>query len=191
MRAFKTFFANTVIGGIFFLLPLFVVIYVIKKTYAALEGTSDKIVGFIGFQKIAGVSIGPFVTVALFVLICFTFGLLARLSFAGRMRDWTENSIKSVYPAYDYYKATLENEIKSRREGAPVRQAVLVRQPVGWQPGVLIEEYPTGERVVFLPLSPKTTDGTVLVVSSDDVQLINKTDADLNKSLLSQGEGLL
>lgn len=68
------------IGGIFFLLPLFIVIYVIKKTYGALEGASEKIVGFIGFQKVAGVSIGPFVTVALFVLICFTFGLLAPLS---------------------------------------------------------------------------------------------------------------
>ncbi len=105
-----------------------------------MEGTSEKIVGFIGIQKVSGVSVGPFVTVALFVLICFTFGLLARFSFVGGMRDWTENSIKSVYPAYDYYKATLENEIKSRREDAPVRQAVLVRQPVGWQPGVLIQE---------------------------------------------------
>ncbi|GEM_PF-5322309 len=32
MKAFKTYFVNTVIGGIFFLLPLFVIIYVIKKT---------------------------------------------------------------------------------------------------------------------------------------------------------------
>ena len=62
--------------------------------------------GCIGIQKVSGVSVDPFVTVALFVLICFTFGLLARFSFVGGMRDWTENSIKSVYPAYDYYKAT-------------------------------------------------------------------------------------
>jgi uncharacterized membrane protein len=191
MKAFKTFFANTVIGGIFFLMPLFVIVYVVKKTYTALEGTSEKIVGFIGFQKIAGISVGPFVTVALFVLICFAFGLLARLSFAGRMRDWTENSIKSVYPAYDYYKATLEHEIKSRREGTPAKPAVLVRQPVGWQPGVLIQEYATGEKVVFLPLSPKTTDGTVLVVSAEDIQLLNKTDKELNEALLEHGEGLL
>ena len=73
----------------------------------------------------------------------------------------------------------------------PVRPAVLVRRTGGWQPGIQVEEYANGEKVVFIPLSPRTTDGKVYLVSPEDIRPFALNERTLNKVLQRQGKGLV
>jgi hypothetical protein len=91
---------------------------------------------------------------------------------------------------YDYYKTLLEQKLELTEK--PARPAVLLRLPGGgWQPGIVVEEYANGETVVFVPLSPKTTDGTVYLVGPEDLRPSSLNEKTLNAVLLKQGKGLV
>jgi hypothetical protein len=110
---------------------------------------------------------------------------------ASLFRQQIESTLQRFIPHYDYYRAIVEQRLNLNKADTPSRPTVLVRQMGGWQPGVLVETHPSGEQVVFLPGSPKTTDGTVLVVGPDDVRFLDKPESVLNEVLLKNGAGLL
>jgi len=188
MKAFKQFVRNTFVGGLFFLIPLFVLITVAKKIWEFFQDLGANLAKTLGFDELVDVASTSIFSAFLVLLVCFLFGLIAKWSLAGRIRYWVEDGLQRVFPHYDYYRSLVERRLNLRSE-VP-RPTVLVRRPGGWRPGILVEEKPNGEKVVFLPLSPKTTDGEVFLVAPEDLRDSELNENELNSILLKQGQGL-
>lgn len=188
MKSFKKFIRNTFIGGLFFLIPLFVLITVAKKIWEFFQDLGTNLFKALGYDELVDVASSSIFSAVMVLLVCFLFGLIAKWSLAGRVRYWAEDGLQRVFPHYDYYRSLVEKKLNLRSK-VP-RPTVLVRRPGGWRPGILVEEKPSGEKVVFLPLSPKTTDGEVFLVAPEDVRDSELNENELNSILLKQGEGL-
>lgn len=184
----KQYLKETVLGGIFFLIPLFVIVTVLFRLWQKFNSVGEKLAKVLGVDEIGGKIGGPIITTLLLLFVCFLFGLLAKWTLATRVRNRLDNYLQRVFPFYDYYRALFEQRLNGENDQG--RKAVLIQTPYGQKPGILIEEKANGDKVVFVPFSPKTTDGEVLLVSSQNCRILDYDEEKLNKVLLSQGEGL-
>lgn len=189
MKEIQKFISHTVLGGLVFLIPLFVLLMVVQKLWGFFQNLGGNLAKMLGVAQLAGVASASIVSAVLILLVCFLCGLLARWSIAGSVRYWLESNLKRLFPLYDYYKTLVEQKLELTEK--PARPAVLLRRPGGWQPGILVEEYANGEKVVFVPLSPKTTDGEVYLVGPEDIRPSTLNEKTLNAVLLKQGKGLV
>jgi uncharacterized membrane protein len=188
MKALRTFIADTVLGGVVFLVPLFVLLMMGKKLWEFFQNLGGNLTKMLGVPFLAGVGSRSIVAAVLILLVCFLGGLLTKWSIAGSVRTWFESTLHRL-PLYDYYKTLVEQKLELTEK--PARPAVLLRLLGGWQPGIVVEEYANGETVVFVPLSPKTTDGTVYLVGPKDLRPSSLNEKTLNAVLLKQGKGLV
>jgi len=189
MKRLRTFLRDTVIGGLLFLVPIFVLIEVARRIWDFFVNLGENLVTSLGFEELSGLASTSILTALLVLLTCVGFGMLARWSIARQARNWIDNKLDQTFPFYDYYRALVQQKIKPTDE--PARPTVLVQRPCGWQPGIVVEEYANGEKVVFVPVSPKTTDGTVLLVKPEDIRPSILDEDALKNVLLDQGKGLV
>lgn len=189
MKTLRRFLEHTIIGGMFFLLPFVVLLMVGQKIWAVFHDLGGNFAEWLGFGHLLNASSESALSAFGIVLTCFLFGLLARWSLASNVRNRFESSLRNALPPYEYHKAIVEQKLALNDK--PPRPTVLVRRPGGWQPGILVEEFASGERVVFFPFSPKTTDGEVYLVSPEDVRPSTMDERTLNKILRKQGKGLV
>lgn len=189
LKSVKTIVFDTVVGGLIFLIPLFVVLAVGQKIKTFSENLGSNIAKWLGLDYLSNVFSSSAFSIAIVLLICFLFGLLARTTMAKWLRKWFEAGLKRFIPTYEYYQTLIEQKLKLSSK--PPRPVLLVRSSGGWRPGIVIEEYPNGEKVLFLPLSPKTSDGEVVLVKSEETRESGLNENTLNAVLLKQGQGLM
>lgn len=168
MKTLTRFVRTTILGGVFFLIPIVVLSIVIAK---ALEYT-NKFLRILANQILAASELsatGAMVTsVAVVALVCFLAGLIARTVTAQELVKMLESSILSKIPAYEYLK----------QEGASAlgvatmteQPIVLVESDIGWLIGVQTEAA-SGEFVtVFVPGAPNPHSGAVYFVRADRIR---------------------
>jgi uncharacterized membrane protein len=168
MKTLTRFVRTTILGGIFFSIPLVVLGVVLAK---ALEYT-NKVLKALAAQILAaselsaaGATVASLVVIA---LVCFFAGLIARTVTAQELVKVLESSILSKVPAYEYLK----------QEGASAlgvatmteQPIVLVESDIGWQVGVQTEAASGGFVTVFVPGAPNPHSGTVYFVPADRIR---------------------
>lgn len=190
MRPFIKYIKDMVIGGIFFLVPLFVFLIIIGKVWQRMAGLGHKFSALLGIKPGAlGSTAEPIVTSLFILIICFISGLLLRVSVMNRLRNKADRLLAEYIPGYEFYKMTLEQKIKNKN--APVeRPVVLITKDGIGQPGVIIEELPDSRIVVFIPAKPGTPEGLVYVVPADAVLKLDLAESKMNAIIHNQGKGL-
>jgi uncharacterized membrane protein len=137
MKALTRFVRTTILGGVFFLIPIVVLTVILAK---ALE-YANKVLQGLAVHILAASELGAAAATAMSVviiaLVCFLAGLIARTVTAQKLINGLEASILSKVPAYEYLK----------QEGASAlgvatmteQPVVLVETEIGWQIGVQTE----------------------------------------------------
>jgi uncharacterized membrane protein len=183
------FLQSTILGGLFFLVPLFVVIIIFGKIWQKMTGVGAKFSALLGIKSVGGIAGGPLMTSIIILGICLVGGFLIKLTFFARFRNWLDNLLVKYIPGYEFYKINLEQKI--RKEDVPnARPAVLLTMDGIGQAGVIVDELNDGRKVVFVPSKPGTPEGQVYVVDASSITPLNIEEANLNKLLLKQGKGL-
>ena len=188
MKKFINLFKDTVTGGLFFLVPMFVLIFLVNKIWAKITGAAKSLAALFGIEKAMDGGVGAIVTIGIILLICFISGVLLRVALLSRLRNKLDAFLEKKIPGYDFYKSTMEQKIK--KDNAPSRPVVLLTIDGVSQPGVDIEEMADGRKVVFVSSHPASTNGNVYVVDSAAVVELSTTELEMNKILKSRGEGL-
>jgi len=157
---------TTVLGGILFLLPIVLIVFLLGKALGLAKRLSDPVVQAAGLNSVAGVAMGTLVAIAFLVLVSFTAGLLARTPLGQAAFSQLENSVLSLFPQWRMARGLIESfetETKSEME------VVLVPTDAGWCLGFVLEK-PEGEWwTVFVPGSPQWTSGAVSFAHADQV----------------------
>jgi uncharacterized membrane protein len=160
-------FKTTVLGGILFLLPIVLVVFLLGKALGFAKRLSDPVVQAAGVDSVAGVATGTLVAIGALTLISFAAGLLARTRLGQSLFSQMENSVLSLFPQWRMARGLLESfETESKSE----MEVVLVPTDAGWCLGFVMEK-PEGEWwTVFIPGSPQWTSGGVSFAHVDQVQ---------------------
>lgn len=157
---------TTLAGGILFLLPLILIVFLLSKALKVAERLSQPFVNAIGISSVGGVAIGTLVAIGGMILISLFAGLLARTRLGQAAYSALENSVLGVLPQWRIARglvATLDTERASEVE------VVLVPTDAGWCLGLVLEK-PAGDWwTVFIPGAPQWTSGQLSYARSDQV----------------------
>src|SRR4051794_15391636 len=107
----KDFLKTTIVGGVLFLLPLGLILFILSYALRLATSMARPISEALRPDQIgdlAGIGITTVVGVLLLVLVSFAAGLVARTSIGGRISGWFEGSLLSELPQYQMLKSMTE-----------------------------------------------------------------------------------
>jgi uncharacterized membrane protein len=186
MKSFFERIRNTIISGIVLLFPLFAMIFILQKVWYATTGFGQKMATFLGIRTVAGVGGGSVMTTIILLLVFYVSGLIVRFAMVTRVRDWIEGNMLMYIPGYLKYKVKMEEKLMPPEDNRP---AVLVKSGDAWKCGLLMDKS-GGKAIVFLPNTPDTDNGEVVVVPEQDIEIMAMTARELKASLQMSGRGL-
>jgi uncharacterized membrane protein len=166
---------TTILGGVFFLLPFAVVVFLVGQLsviVAPLAAQIHKQLEARGRTLTFGnVSLATVLAILLLILICYLAGLAARSAFAARFSGKIEKTIIFLFPRY----AILKDQMASNMGGHaidPTMKPVLVRLEGVSRLGFETARAADGTVTVFFPGSPDPWQGHLAVVAPDRVEAI-------------------
>jgi uncharacterized membrane protein len=168
MKTLTRFLRTTIVGGVFFLIPIVVLTIIIAK---ALE-YANKVLQAVTIHILAASELSPTAAAAMSVVIvafvCLLAGLIARTVTAQKLIKGLETSVLSKVPAYEYLKQESASALGiATMAEQPV---VFVETDIGWQIGVQTEATRGGFATVFLPGAPDPHSGAVYFVPADRIR---------------------
>lgn len=154
---------TTLVGGIFFLIPVVVLFLLLDQAIDLISGISDPVVALLpeGFDDNPIAS--KVVAILILLLICFFAGLLARTELARRFESLVETRLLVNLPFYSVLKAQAGAMVESKQAALI---PVLVRLDDTWQVAFEMERVAGDLVAVFIPGAPDPWSGAVAVVEA-------------------------
>src|SRR5437762_12956361 len=90
----------TIAGGLLFLMPLMVIIFVISKVFGLLRVLAKPLAAALPFTQLAGVGVITLITIILLLLVCFVAGIFMNTKLAHRIVKWLEERVLVYIPGY-------------------------------------------------------------------------------------------
>lgn len=171
MKSITSFIKTTFIGGLFFVIPVVLVIVLIGKAVEILRKLVAPIADNIPVETIGGITLARIIALFLLLLICFVAGLLAKTKKANAIKNWIENNILSHIPGYSLLKGMTESAIGLDSEDLKV--VVLVDIEEVWQIGFLMDEIDDKLSAVYIPGAPNPMSGDVFFVKNDRLKKLD------------------
>lgn len=172
-------------AGVFLLIPLMAVVFLLFKLYQVIIGPSKLVAAKFGIESPFKVQMLILLT---FLLLSFVFGFLVRAKFVANIRDAIEHYILRFLPGYEFMKLRLRN-LMGEDKSADDR-AILVRIDDGWSPAFMMEPFGKDQYVVYVPDVPKSSTGSVYVVEASQVRFLHIPFNQLDLIIRNFGAGL-
>ena len=181
-------FTTTLIGGVVFLLPLIVVLYVLGQGLALAAQAVHPLVALLPVQDVGGIALASVAALALVLLLCFGAGLLARAAVGRAFAERFENRLQTLYPRYSVIKAMSQglHGALGRRVLKPVMVSFDDHQLIAFD----MERLDDGRAVLYLPGAPDAWSGSVALVAAERLQPLDIDAAELAKALQGLGLGM-
>jgi uncharacterized membrane protein len=197
-----SFLRATAIGGIFFLLPLAVLIFFLAQigqvVFAVAVQAQPYLRDYLGIAHVTGYALIFAIALLILVLACFAAGILASRSMARQFTGWVEKYLLMMFPRYAIFKEQLSGNIggdiaKNRLKPVRVRLEGYSRlafeverypetpaqpsggdsQPADSQPANSQPVDPATLVTLYLPGAPDPWSGTVIFTTADRVEPVS------------------
>jgi len=168
MKSIIQFVRTTLLGGVFFLLPIAVLAIVLGKAMSLALESVRPLAKYIPADWSLGLPKEVLLAVALLVLICFVAGLLARTKLAQELAKGLEWSVLSKIPAYEYFRQVSASTLGFSQLGQ--HPVILVRLDVAWQIGIQVDGENNGLVPVYVPSAPDPRAGAVYFLGPDRIR---------------------
>jgi uncharacterized membrane protein len=178
---------TTLIGGVVFLLPLVVVLYVLGQGLALTTRVAQPLTAMLPDASVGGVALASIAALALLLLACFGAGILARAALGRALTDRFETRLQTVYPRYAVIKVMSQGLHGAL--GQRVLQPVLVSFDDHQLIAFDIERLHDGRAVLYLPGAPDAWSGSVVLVAPERIAALDIDSAALARSLQGLGRG--
>jgi uncharacterized membrane protein len=173
MRKTLGIWKTTVLGGLFFLLPFAVVVFLIGELAVIVVPVAKQIQKYLPAKLNVGyVSLATILAIAILLVLCYLAGLAARRSFAARWSGKIERYLLMLFPRYAILKDQMASNIggdASRPQLAPA----LVRLDDVVRIGFEVERGDGGAVTIYLPGSPDPWQGHIIQVAAERVTRLN------------------
>ncbi len=159
----------TAIGGVFFLLPLAVVLVMLGQVYSVVRAIAQPLHAWLPVDSPTGIALLFSLAVAILVLLCFIAGIIASRAIGRQFSTTLENQVMTVFPKYAIYRDLLAGNLKHSHE-VPSLTPILVSTVEGSRIAFESDRLLDGRVVVFFPGAPDTWIGSVALVPPERVQ---------------------
>jgi len=190
-------FKNNVIAGVLFLLPLYVLLIIVQKTFGFFAKFGSGMAKFLGLDTILGNNMANVFGVVLlfsFLLIC---GFLVRLSFFRRISDSIDDKLKTYLPGYEKHKELAKQKLinDGKKEEIPIippKIPVLLQYNGCWIPAFLKEKNDKGDAIVYFLNTNSILEASFCLTSMENIRMLDTiTEEEFIKSIDNNGEGFL
>ncbi len=171
MKNLSSFIKNKIIGGVFFMVPIILLVIIIGKALEIFRRLVAPIADRIDISLLGNHTIARILAAIVLILLCLLAGLLAKTKIAGHLKDWIEENILSAIPGYSLLKGMTETA--AGLDSEHLKEVVLVDVEEVWQLGFLMERVDDNLNAVFIPGSPNPMAGDVVFVKWDRLRLID------------------
>lgn len=168
MKKITPFVKDTLVGGVLFLLPGALLLWLAEKVLPLARQLMKPVENLFPGHLVAQFALGTLLAVLALLLVAFLAGLLARTAPGQRFIGWVEESIVGSFPQYRMAKSVLEG--RGAGDGVPDVQPVLVPAGEGWRIGLKFDSIDGGWACVFLPNSPKAQTGSILLLPESSLR---------------------
>src|SRR4030095_9407418 len=187
MASSFSFINKTVKGGLFFILPIALMILLFGTLVDIIRSHAQAISRRVDPQDKSGFDLSYTIAIVMLILVCFLFGLFAGTGISKAFVRWIEKNILTLFPGYQMLKTSTQAIVgMEETNNYPV---VLV--PVdGWMIAFEMESLANNELVVFVPDAPSPWSGSVMVFNRSDIRKTSLTQKEAIFILKHTGHGL-
>ena len=182
------FIKATVIGGIFFLIPLAVVVVVVGKLVHVMKGVAGTLAPLLPVDTHIGALVLNLLAVLVILGFCFLAGLAAQRAHAKKIVAKLETTLLAALPGYAFVKGLGDN-LRRSDEISESFIPVAVHFDDYSQLAFEIEREPNGNVAVYLPSAPNPWSGTVVYVTPERVIRLSMTLNEALKNIRMLGKG--
>ena len=178
------FIKRTILGGVFFIIPVTVVVVILGKAHAILSKITAPLALYLP-DLIFGLDGSFLISMFALLLLCFLGGLLLQRPRFKVQLEFLEENVLERIPGYSLFKAVASENLGVKTQ--PLR-AVMIHEGDVYQLGLLVEEndkYST----VFIPGAPNSYSGEVKIFGSDAITPLNADAKDVMTALKRMGRG--
>ena len=187
MTAWVGFIRTTIIGGIVFLVPFIVLVFILGKAFQIMVHVAAPISSAFPFATVGDIALIQVIAAALILLVCFLAGLVARAGLADRLTRGLEERILSRVPFYHFVKG-LTSSVAEAEQDQSIKP-VLARFDDHAQIAFEIERTDGGDIVVYLPGAPNPWSGSVCVMTADQVTPLEASMLAVLQNIKQLGKG--
>jgi uncharacterized membrane protein len=187
MTPMMNFLSKTIKGGLFFLVPVTLIVILIGKVILLLRPMGSSLSHVFDKEDKLTFDLAYITTITMLVLICFLSGLLAASRMGKSFAGWIENNVMVLFPGYQYMKNMAQSA--TGLESGQNYPVVLVLAD-GWMIGFLMDVLPDNTAVVFVPGSPNPWSGDVKMFDRSEIKETSLTQKEALSFLRRTGLGV-
>jgi uncharacterized membrane protein len=172
----KSLFKATVVGGVLFLIPAALVVFILGYALRLVSKIAQPISAGLGLDELgaaSGIGAASVLAVLVLVILCLVAGIFARTGGGRWITRWFEGSLLGSLPHYQMIKSMVES-VAQFETSTDIKPA-LVSIEDGWQVGYLLEPLHDGWVTVFLPQAPTPMSGNVMYFPTARVRPLDMT----------------
>ncbi len=188
MKKFAEFLKTSLLGGLFVLLPLVLFYLLLAELLQVVVLLATPIADLFPKGTFDRVNTPVLMALILIVGASFLFGLALRSVSLRRLGLWIERMVLGRMPLYSAVKS-LSRGLVGAKEDTAFRSAVL-HSPDGEREIVyVIEDHGDGQMTVLVPWAPASFAGSVKIVGSDRIEMLDVSVGEASRILSQWGVG--
>ena len=182
------FIKATVIGGVFFLIPLAIILLVVGKLVGVMRGVAGVLSPLLAMDTPIGTIVLNLLALLVILGLCFLAGLAAQRVTAKKIVSKLETTLLAALPGYAFVKGFADS-MRQSDEMSESFVPVAVHFDDYSQLAFEIEREPNGQVAVYLPSAPNPWSGTVVYVTHDRVKRLSVSLSEALKNIRMLGKG--
>jgi uncharacterized membrane protein len=186
-RRALSFVKTTLIGGVVFMVPLVVLLWLAAKAGRYVQRLAAPLLRVLPVDTLAGTLAADALAVAGVVLVCFLAGLLAHLSMANRFVAKAEANVLWRIPGYGIIKG-LTDSLDPR--APPSLRPVLIHFDDYAQIAFEVDRAADGRCIIYVPSAPEPRTGSVIVMDPEQVEPLEMGFVATAAAIRALGHGL-
>ena len=188
MRALLRLLTTTLVGGILFLVPIVLTIFIATSAVKIAGKILAPIAHMLPAEGMFGLALTDVAAALLLIVACFIAGLIARTQIAHYVNRRLEGAVLRRVPAFTFVKSAAQG-LLGLETGSEV-QTALARIEDAWVPAFIVERHRSGLLTVFVPSVPTPAAGTVYLLEEARVRRLDVPVTAMVPVIMALGAGL-
>ena len=180
---------TTALGGIGILLPLLLLCLLIREIFEFVVALADPITLLFPEGMLERLNAPELIAVLLILGVSFLFGIAARTAMGKRLGHSVNRRFMKRLPLYQFVK-NLSGAIMPDRQGQGFKPGLLKSADGSKEPVYVIEEQDNGDFTVLVPWVPMAFTGSLKIVPSERIELLDITLMEFSRILSQLGMGV-
>lgn len=188
MKIISKFLLQNLVTGFFALLPVLLLYLLVGQLFDMSMSLSAPFIDLLPASAFSNVTQQRCIA-ALLLLACLCLvGLIARTEAGKRFGKWLERRYLYRLPQYEMLR-NLTQLLSGSNGVSRFAPAIVSLGPGRRQIAFIVEAHTNGDYTIFVPLAPTPSVGTIEIVTSDRVQVLDTPGRQALNCLLSWGDG--